>query len=117
MTDADYEARSDRYADPNEPLQATMGESASGEDAAAKGRDFLLGEFGSDEAIEDAIRAGRPRVDGSKARGESLIVRGRVPDHDAAALALLAARTGRTQSDLVREAVHELLERNRLIAS
>ena len=81
-----------------------------GNEAAAAGRALLLAEYGSDKAINQAIRSGRPRVGDAK-RGPSPIVRGRVADSDYAALAKVEQLTGKSESALVREAVQMLLQK------
>lgn len=87
-----------------------------GDAAAAAGHDLLLREYGSDEAIVHAIGAGRPRV-GDSRRGASPTVRGRIADEEYSAFKELAAETGKKQSDLVREAIHLLLQQHHKIAS
>lgn len=104
----DYEALIDRLHG-DEPVTG-VGEPLRGEAAAAAGHAMLLGEYGSEKAIDHAVRTGRPRVGDAK-RGPSPTVRGRIADHDYAALAQLEARTGKSESALVREAVHMLLQK------
>lgn len=104
----DYEAILERLHG-EEPITG-VGEPLQGEAAAAAGRAMLLGEYGSDKAIARAIRTGRPRV-GEAKRGPSPTVRGRIAEHDYAALAQLEERTGKSESALVREAVHMLLQK------
>jgi len=116
MTDADYQALSDNYADPNAPLPQTMGEALTGADAAAVGRALMLRDFGSDKAIEEALRTGRPRVDGSRTSGHTVGVTARIPDNERDALMRLAQQTGRNKSDLIREGVQLLLERHQMSA-
>lgn len=112
MTDndeIDYDALEAELTDPRIPVKST-GQSRSGAAAAATGHAFLLREYGSEEAIEAALRVpapGRPRL-GERA-GASPTVRGRLAPADYAALKTLEERTGRTQSQLVRDAVHQLL--------
>lgn len=109
----DYDGLEGRLTDPHTELAST-GQVATGEAAAAAGRDFLLREYGSSAAIERAMIApGRPRV--GERRGASPTVRGRITPAEYAALKTLEEQTGRTQSDLVREAVHQLLVRNQLV--
>jgi hypothetical protein len=81
--------------------------------AAAAGHELMLAEYGSEEAINRAIRAGRPCVGDAK-RGPSPTVRGRIPDADYAALARLRQLSGKCESELVREAIHLLLQANKL---
>ncbi|MEV8212287.1 hypothetical protein [Leifsonia sp. NPDC077715] len=111
MTDdkTDYEALIARLTDPNIPLVPT-GKALFGEDAARAGREFLLEQYGSEEALQEALKSGRPSL-GEPGEGPSPTVRARVSRHDFAELAKLRERTGRTEADLVREGVHLLLER------
>jgi len=81
-----------------------------GDAAAAAGHALLLDEYGSDQAINQAVRSGRPRVGDAK-RGPSPIVRGRVADSDYVALAKVEQLTGKSESALVREAVQMLLQK------
>ncbi|MFZ4895594.1 ribbon-helix-helix domain-containing protein [Plantibacter sp. Mn2098] len=118
MTDeTDYEALAARLTDERLPIQPTGGSLAkplTGEAAAAAGRAFLLEQYGDDEAIEAAIRAGRPKLGRTATSGPSPLVKGRIAEADFAAFKLLEAQTGKKQSELVREAVHLLLERYKL---
>lgn len=108
---ADLEAR---FTDPNTEV-ASAGQVVTGDAAAAEGRQFLLREYGSPEAIERAMLApGRPRV--GERQGASPTVRGRIAPAEYAALKTLEEQTGRTQSDLVREAVHRLLVSHQLVS-
>lgn len=113
-SERDFEAASDRYADQETPV-VPIGPATTGTSASAAGRDFLVKEYGSIEAVENEIRRGRRKV-GDPRRGESPVVRGRIPEADRAALDLLIAQTGKRESELVREAVHLLLERHHLVA-
>lgn len=103
----DYDALATRFSDPEEQVRsAGHPRAARAEDEA--GRAWLMREFGSAEAIDDAtMPRGRRRV-GAPA-GPSPTVRGRISDDDYAAFQELAKASGRTQSELVREAVHRLL--------
>ena len=110
----DYDALAARLSDPELPLPSPT-VVRTGAAAAAAGREFMLREYGSQEAIDRALRGpGRPRV-GSPA-GASPTVRGRISDDDFAAFKKLEADSGRTQSELVREAVHQLLVRHKLVS-
>lgn len=113
MTDKDYDALADRLSAPDHTLARPQA-AAAGDDAATAGRDFLLREYGSMDAVTDVLR-GRPRV-GQTRRGASPTVRGRVTVTDYEALKKLETSTGRTQSELVREAVHRLLESHKLVS-
>lgn len=109
----DYDALADRLTGDS-PLEAAAVH--VGSDAAASGREFLLREYGSDAAISHAIRRGRPRV-GASTPGESATVRGRIGDVEYRAFMELVAELGKPQSELVREAVHLLLEHHKKLAS
>ena len=122
----DYEELIARLTDPDIPIvptgKALFGEDAARagqpaadvqrEDAARAGREFLLREYGSEEALLEAMKPGRPSL-GKPGHGPSPTVRARVSQHDFDELAELKARTGRTEADLLREGVHLLLERYR----
>ncbi|MGG7464311.1 hypothetical protein [Plantibacter sp. YIM 135347] len=110
--DADFEALAARLTDPASPAKRS-GEVLTGAAAAAAGRAMLLRDFGSDEALATAMRRGRPRV-GDRSRGKSPTVRGRISDEDFAAFKQLEMKTGKKQSELIREAVHLLLARHRI---
>ena len=113
MTDKDvvYDALAARLTDVEHPLPAPTNV-ATGAAAAEQGRAFLLGEYGSEEALSRVLRRGRPRV-GDSARGESPTVRGRISNADFAAFKQLETQTGKKQSELVREAVRLLLAQNK----
>ena len=106
--DIDYEALIARLTDPNIPLKPT-GKALHGDEAAKAGREFLLREYGSEEALERAMRPGRPAL-GEPGEGPSPTVRARVSRNDFAELARLREKTGRTEADLLREGLHLLLE-------
>lgn len=110
----DYDALEARLTDPDVALKSA-GQVNTGEDAAAEGRAFLLREYGSMEAIEQEVQRGRPRV-GQPPRGASPTVRGRISAADYAAFKRLEEATGRSQSELVREAVHQLLNQHKLVS-
>ncbi|SEF12756.1 hypothetical protein SAMN04489740_4283 [Arthrobacter alpinus] len=88
----DYEALIERLHG-DEPITG-VGETLRGHAAAAAGHAMLLGEYGSDKAK----------------RGPSPTVRGRIAEHEYAALEQLEVRTGESESALVRVAVHMLLQ-------
>lgn len=112
VSESEYEARSDRYADPTIPV--TSGRQAlTDAEAAAAGRTFLVAEYGSADAVDQLIRRGRPRI-GEKRPGGSAIVRARISDRDFAAFKKLEDQTGKSQADLVREGVHLLLAQHDL---
>lgn len=106
----DYDALEARLTDPDHPVRSA-GQVKTGADAAAEGRAFLLREYGSMEAIEAEMRVGRPRVGAAK-RGPSPTVRARLSDADYAAFQQLQDTTGRSQSEIVRDAVHDYLARH-----
>ncbi len=109
--DVDYDELAARLADPATPLPVPTAV-LTGAAAAAEGRAFLLREYGSEEALQRALRPGRPRV--GAPGGESPTVRGRISDADFAAFKQLEERTGKKQSELVREAVQLLLAEHRI---
>lgn len=109
----DYDVLEARLTDSNYPL-TSAGQVKTGADAAAEGHAFLLREYGSDAAIADAMHPGRPRIGDAK-RGASPTVRGRISDADYAAFKQLEEATGRSQSELVREAVHHMLTEHKLV--
>lgn len=112
MSDQYYEDLAARLTDESVPV-TSAGKVKTGAEAAADGHAFLLAEYGSEEAIQDAIRMGRPHV-GAEKGGKSPVVRGAIPRSEFELLEGLRAKTGRSQSELVREAVHLLLERHKL---
>ena len=107
QTDNQYADLAERLTDAALELPVPSG-IRDGDAAALAGREFLLGEYGNEAALSEAIRRGRPRV-GADSPRVSVTVRGRITDADAAAFAQLEAKTGKNQSQLVREAVHLLL--------
>ncbi|WP_427004437.1 hypothetical protein [Pseudarthrobacter sp. H2] len=116
MTDqrkTDYDSLADRLTGDS-PLGVAAVQ--FGSDAAASGRAFLLREYGGDAAIRQAIRRGRPRV-GDSTPGESATVRGRIADVEYRAFMELVTELGKPQSELIREAVHLLLEHHKKLAS
>ena len=107
-TDNDFAALAERLTDPSTNLP-TASKISTGAAAAARGRALMVGEYGSDEALDVVLRrAGRTRL-GEQPRGASPTVRARLPEADFAAFKLLEQRTGKRQSELVRESVHRLL--------
>jgi hypothetical protein len=107
----DHDGLAAYLTDPDVPLRPTKN-ALHGEDAARAGREFLLGEYGSEEALERALKPGRPAL-GEPGTGPSPTVRARISRHDFDELAQLRERTGRTEADLLREGLHLLLERYR----
>lgn len=105
----DYEALIEELTDPNVRLVPT-GKALFGDDAARAGREFLLAEYGSEEALQEALKPGRPALS-ANGGGPSPTVRARVSREDFDELARLRERTGRTEADLVREGLHLVLER------
>lgn len=67
------------------------------------------------EEATDSISHGRPRLGAAKA-GPSPTVRARISDSDYAAFKRLEEITGRSQSELVREAVHRMLMEHNLVS-
>lgn len=111
MADTNYDELAARLTDPATPL-AEPSAVLTGDAAAAAGRAFLLDEYGSEEALQRALRPGRRRVGAPS--GESPTVRARISDEDFAAFKLLEKRTGKKQSELVREAVQLLLAEHKI---
>jgi hypothetical protein len=112
----DYEALAQRLSDPGTEVRG-KGTPLHGADAAEAGRSFLLREFGSEEALHEALRPGRPKVGHKKSVGPSPTVRGRISENEYQAFNDLVAETGKGQSALVREAVHLLLQHHHKLAS
>lgn len=115
MTRTDYDALAARLTDPETVLRSA-GPVLAGAGAAAAGRDLMLQEYGSEEALEAAMRPGRPAV-GQEKRGASPLVRGRITPEDRSALDELRARTGKSESALVRAAVHQMLIDQQLLTA
>ena len=108
LTEQEYEDLAARLTDPDYVL-TSGGQVKTGADAAAEGRAFMVREYGSAAELDKVLRqAGRPRI-GQAPKGASPTVRARISDADYAAVKRLEEVTGRTQSDLVREAVHQFL--------
>lgn len=111
QTESVFAALATALTDSSAPLPKP-GHVATDAAAAAEGRDFLVREYGSADALDAVLhRAGRPRV-GERARGASPTVRARITEHDFAVLTQLREATGRTESDVVREAVHVYLQQH-----
>ncbi|MGL5930818.1 MAG: ribbon-helix-helix protein, CopG family [Dermatophilaceae bacterium] len=104
----DYDALATQLTESNSTTRPPS-QVQTGTAAAAEGEAFLLREYGSDEAVTHMLR-GRPKI-GQPKRGASPTVRGRISEADYEAFKRLEATTGLTQSELVREAVHQLLVR------
>lgn len=68
-------------------------------------------QYGSQEAVLAGMRRGCPQV--GSPTGASPTVRDRISDTDYAAFTQLQHTTGRTQAELVREAVDDLLIKHR----
>jgi hypothetical protein len=90
----------------------------TGSDAAAAGREFLLREFGDEQSIEAAMRKpGRPSKKSSPTgavtanAGASPTVRGRVPLADYRRLQEVEKKSGKTESELVREGIALVIAR------
>ncbi len=107
--DIDYDALSDRYADPNVPVTPST-PALTGEAAAAAGRAFAIAEYGSVEAMEAEIRRGRLRIGREpELSATARTVRATLSDQDWAAFEQLRLQTGARQATLVRTAIHEYL--------
>lgn len=113
MTAAEYEALAAQLTDTGYELPKPVNV-LTGEAAAAAGHALMLSEYESQEALDAALRsAGRPRL-GTKPKGASPTVRGRIPQAERAAFDRLIQETGKKESELVREAVHLLLEQHKI---
>lgn len=111
--DTRFDSLTSRLTDPARVLSVPA-DVATGEKAAARGRALMVSEYGSDEAVDTVLRrAGRPRV-GERPRGASPTVRGRIPEAEHIAFEQLMQKTGKKESELVREAVRLLLEQHQL---
>ena len=111
MADTNYNDLATRLTDLATPIPAPSAV-LTGDAATAEGRAFLLREYGSEEALQRALRPGR-RPAGAPS-GESPTVRARISDEDFTAFKLLEERTGKKQSELVREAVQLLLAEHKI---
>ena len=112
-TDEDFAALAERLTDPSTPMPKAS-DVSTGDAAAAHGRALMLREYGSEEALDAVLRrAGRTRL-GEHPKGASPTVRGRLPEADFAAFKRLEERTGKKQSELVREAVQLLLAEHKI---
>lgn len=110
---ARYDEISRLVSDVKVDAQVT-GSPLTGDAATQVGREFLLSEYGSERALEEAMRPGRPQVDGGYGRGQSKEIRGRITATQLSAIALLKQRTGKTESQLVRDAVDALIRQEHL---
>lgn len=99
--------------DPNTVLRSPE-PPLRGAEAAAHGKAFMIEQFGSEEALNEFLRRGRRRVDGSAERGESKEIRGRITPDQQEGIRRLRERTGKTQSQLVRDAIDALLAREHI---
>ena len=107
-SDKDFAALAERLTEPSTSMPKGS-EISTGAEAAAHGRALMLREYGSKDALDAVLRrAGRTRL-GEQPKGDSPTVRGRLPEADFAAFKLLEQRTGKRQSELVRESIHRLL--------
>jgi hypothetical protein len=110
----DYNDLARELTDPLTPVNSTK-RIDTGSAAAEIGHEFLLRAYGSEGAIErEMVSPGRPRV--GAPTGPSPTVRARITPLEYELMKQLEARTGRTQSDLVREAVHQLLLNHKLVS-
>jgi hypothetical protein len=110
MNSESYQQYAARLTDPATPL--TQSDSPlRGNAAAAAGQSFLVEAYGSEDAVTRAMRRGRPRV--GQPAGASPEVRGRIMPSEFDALEALRMQTGRSRSDLVREGIRLLLQKNR----
>lgn len=112
VTDAQLAALADRLTDPATPISGA-GPAKTDAAAAAQGHALMLREYGDQETLDAVLRkAGRPKID-QNPKGASPTVRGRISEADYAAFKQLEAETGRSQSEVVREAVRRLLADHR----
>lgn len=89
---------------------ATEGETLRGDAAATAGHALFLEALGSEEAIEEEIRRGRPHVGSSTPAGaQSPVIRARIDPAREARLKAIAWSTGKKPSTLLREALDLLL--------
>ncbi|OUE23932.1 hypothetical protein BFL36_07045 [Clavibacter michiganensis] len=130
MTEDEYEELARRLTDPATPVRG-VGPILTGEAAAAHGRAFMLREYGSMEAIEQAIEDARrheaekraaagpdagPDADPGPSPASASVVRAVISAADSAAFRELERRSGLEQDELVRRAVHELLVAEKLVS-
>jgi len=128
MTDDEHEELARRLTDPEEPMPEP-GWVLTGAAAAAYGRAFMLREYGSMKAVEQAIEDARryeaekratadadPDVDPDAILASEPVVRAVIPAADFAAFRELERRSGLEQEELVRRAVHELLVAEKLVS-
>lgn len=124
MTDDEHEELARRLIDPDEPMPEP-GWVLTGEAAAAYGRAFMLREYGSMEAIEQAIGDARRYEAEKRATADAAadaipasesVVRAVISAADFAAFRELERRSGMEQAELVRRAVHELLVAEKLVS-
>ncbi|MFT2753400.1 hypothetical protein [Clavibacter sp. Sh2088] len=124
MRDDEHEELARRLTDPDEPMPEP-GWVLTGEAAAAYGRAFMLREYGSMEAIQQAIEDARRYEAAKRADGEAdpdaipasePVVHAVIPAADFAAFRELERRSGLEQAELVRRAVHELLVAEKLVS-
>jgi hypothetical protein len=109
--EAHYRRLAER-AEAGEDLVPT-GTSQHGADAAAAGQALLREAFGSDQAVEEAIRRGRPNLSRNRAAGHSPAVNTRVTEVQNAQLEqLMTVLEFRTKSDVVRAAIDEYAARH-----
>jgi hypothetical protein len=120
MTDDEHEELARRLTDPEEPMPEP-GWVLTGAAAAAYGRAFMLREYGSMEAVEQAIEDARRYEAEKRATADAIpasesVVRAVISAADFAAFRELERRSGLEQADLVRRAVHELLVAEKLVS-
>lgn len=115
VTDNEFHALASRLTDPSMPMPAAA-DTATGTAAARRGRALMLKQYGSEGALEEAMRrSGRPRV-GTAPKGASPTVRARISEAEFDAFTRLGEESGRSQSELVREAIHRLLVEHKLVS-
>lgn len=99
------------YIESDAPLPATdPARIRRGAASAAFGHQLLLEALGSEEAIEQEVRRGRPPVGSAASTGKSSpVIRARIDEERLARLDAITADTHKERSVLVREAIDLLL--------
>lgn len=121
MTEKNSASEEARYAemahaisDP-ETLAQANGELLVGDAAATAGRTFMLESYGSEAALQEAMRPGRPKLGAGYGRGSSQEVRGRVTAEQKSLIDFLREKTGKSESQIVRDAIDALLRQEHLV--
>lgn len=104
----EYDELASRLSDVTAPAESAQSP-IHGAEAASIGRAMLEQQFGGAEALESAMRPGRPKLDAGYARGQSPEIRGRITQAQRAGIAKIKARTGANDSEIVRAAIDALI--------